>query len=155
LSVAWLSLDAKDNHAEVFWRYICLALDGVSGGVSDATSYIFSSPELLKTNTHLNILIDRLNASKQEIILALDDFHLITIPKVLEDFSYFVNYLSPRVHVILISRTEPGLELAKLRLGGDLLRIDLHDLQFRTEEIAQFYHGKGLTFEREELDRIE
>jgi LuxR family maltose regulon positive regulatory protein len=87
--------------------------------------------------------------------LALDDFHLITIPEVLKDFSYFVNYLSPRVHVILISRTEPRLELAKLRLGGNLLRIDLHDLQFRTEEIAQFYHGKGLTFEREELDRIE
>jgi LuxR family maltose regulon positive regulatory protein len=155
LPVAWVSLDANDNRPEVFWRYICLALGGVLGGVSDATSYIFLSPELLKTNTHLHILIDRLSASKKELLLTLDDFHFITTPEVLKNFSYFVNYLPAHVHVILISRTEPGLELAKLRLGGALLRVDRNDLQFQTEEIAQFYQVKGLAFEREELERIE
>jgi LuxR family maltose regulon positive regulatory protein len=155
LPFAWVSLDAGDNHPEAFWRYICLALDGILGGVSEAASYYLSSSELLKANTHLNILIDRLSAGKNEIILALDDFHFITMPEVLESLSYIVNYLSANVHIILISRTEPGLELAKLRLTGDLLQITLNDLRFQAEEIAQFYQVKGLAFEREELERIE
>jgi LuxR family maltose regulon positive regulatory protein len=139
LPSAWVSLDAGDNHPEAFWRYICLALDGILGGVSEATSYYLSSAELLKANTHLNILIDRLSAGKNEIILALDDFHLITMPEILESLSYLINYLSANVHIILISRTAPGLELAKLRLTGDLLQITLNDLRFQAEEIAQFY----------------
>jgi LuxR family maltose regulon positive regulatory protein len=155
LPVAWVSLDANDNHPEVFWRYICLALDGILGGVGEAISYCLSSPELLKTNTHLHILIDQLSAGKNEIILTLDDFHLITIPEILKSFSYFVNYLPSHVHLILISRTEPGMKLTKLRLSGGLLRIGFNDLRFQTGEIAQFYQVKGLTFEREELDRIE
>jgi LuxR family maltose regulon positive regulatory protein len=155
LPVAWVSLDAGDNHPEVFWRYICFVLDGIQSGIAGATSYFWSSPELLRTNTHLNILLDRLSECKHEIILALDDFHVITIPEILEKFSYLVNYLPPQVHVILIGRTEPGLELAKLRLGGDLLRLDLYDLQFRTEEIARFCQVKGLIFDQEELGRIE
>jgi LuxR family maltose regulon positive regulatory protein len=155
LPVAWVAFDANDNHPEVFWRYICLALDGVLGGVSDATSYYLASPELLKTNAYLNILIDRFGTTKNKFILALDDFHFITTPEVLKNFSCLVNYLPPHVHVILISRTAPGLELAKLRLSGDLLQITLNDLRFQAEEIAQFYKVKGLAFEREELERIE
>jgi LuxR family maltose regulon positive regulatory protein len=130
LPVAWVSLDANDNHPEVFWRYICLALDGILAGVSDAVSYCLTSPELRKTNTHLNILIDRLGASKQEIILALDDFHLMTAPDIMRDLVHLIHYLPSQVHVILISRTEPGLELAKLRLRGHLLRIGPDDQRF-------------------------
>jgi ATP/maltotriose-dependent transcriptional regulator MalT len=78
-------------------------------------------------------------------------FHHITIPEVLKSFSFFTNYLPPQVHLVLISRSEPGLELAKLRLAVDRsLRLTVSGRGNR-----QFYNMKGLTFEREELARIE
>jgi LuxR family maltose regulon positive regulatory protein len=155
LPVAWVSLDAGDNHPEVFWRYICLALDGVISGVSDAVSYCLSSSELIKNKTHLQILIDRLGASKGEILLTLDDFHVISAPDIWQGLTYLINYLPSQIHLILISRTDPELELAKLRLSGELLQIDPNDLRFQTDEIAQFYQVKGLLFDAKDLDRIE
>jgi LuxR family maltose regulon positive regulatory protein len=65
LPVAWVSLDAEDNQLGTFWRYIGLALDSTLPGTGDAISYCLTSPELLRTNTHVNILIDQLSASKR------------------------------------------------------------------------------------------
>jgi len=60
LPAAWLSVDSYDNNPVAFWRYVCAALDGISDGLSKDTEYVFSSPELLRANIHINILIDRL-----------------------------------------------------------------------------------------------
>lgn len=155
LLAAWVSLDSEDNHPLIFWRYIGAALDGIQSGISNDTAYVFSSPELIKANIHLSILIDRLTESQTDLILVLDDFHCITEPGILENFSYFISLLPARVHVILISRTEPDLKLAKLGVKGDLFRIGLNDLRFQTEEIARFYQVRGLLFEKEDLDRVE
>ena len=72
----------------------------------------------------------------------------------MESFSYFINFLPARAHVILISRTEPDLKLAKLGVKGELVRLDLNDLRFQTEEIAQFYQVRGLFFEKEDIERV-
>ncbi len=152
---AWVSIDSGDNHPMVFWRYICAAMDGILSGISNDTSYIFSSPELIKANIHLSILINRLTAGQTDLILVFDDFHCITEPDILENFTYFIGLLPARVHVILISRTESDLKLAKLGVKGDLIRIGVNDLRFQTEEIARFYQVRGLLFEKKELDRVE
>jgi LuxR family maltose regulon positive regulatory protein len=155
LPTAWVSLDSGDNHPMIFWRYICTALDNIRSGISNATSYVFSSPEFIKANIHLSILIDWLTTSQADLILVFDDFHFITEPGILENFSYFISLLPARVHVILISRTEPDMKLAKLVVKGDLVRLGLNDLRFQNEEIAQFYQIRGLFFEKEDIDRVE
>lgn len=155
LPSAWVSLDRDDNHSLMFWRYICAALDSIIDGIGNDLSNIFSSQELLKANLHLSILIDRLIVSQTDIILALDDFHYITETDLLDAFSYFISYIPPRVHVILLSRTEPELKLAKLGIKDELVRLNINDLRFQTEEIARFYETRGLFLEKDDLDRAE
>ena len=93
LPAAWLSLDVHDNNPAVFWRYLCTALDNISGGVSKDTDYVFSSPELLKANIHINILVDRLAEVREDFLLVLDDLYLIKESLIFEGLSYLIDYL--------------------------------------------------------------
>jgi ATP-dependent transcriptional regulator len=155
LPSAWLSLDAEDNDAIVFWRYICAALDNILSSISKDEEYVFSSQELLKAKVHLSILIDNLTNIPSDILLILDDFHFINNQTVLDDLSYFITYLPANLHLILISRTAPQLKLAKLGLKENLLRIRAKDLRFTSVEIYQYYQARGYLLQEEEIRKIE
>ncbi len=77
LPAAWMSVDTYDNNLVIFWRYVCTALDEISEGLYKNTEYVFSSPELLNANIHINIIIDRLSGVQSDFLLVLDDLHLI------------------------------------------------------------------------------
>ncbi|MEN6350791.1 MAG: hypothetical protein ABFD08_15525 [Syntrophomonas sp.] len=154
LQAAWVSLDATDNDPVVLWQYVLAALDGVTENISLDAGYVFSSAELLKTNVHLSIIIDWLSAFDADIFLVLDDFHTITDPRILESFSYLVNYLPPRMHLILISRSEPSLELARLKLNGELTQLTMLDLRFQPQEIMQFFQKRGFDLDEQDLESI-
>lgn len=129
LTAAWLSVDSYDNNPVVFWQYVCTALDGISGGISKDTEYVFSSMELLKANIHINILIDRLSEVKSDFLLVLDDLHLITDSSILEGLSYLIDYLPAKMHLVFISRTEPEMKLAKYRIKWQTQRLAERDLR--------------------------
>ena len=155
LPVAWLSLDADDNDAVVFWRYFCAALDSILSGISKDTEYVFASQELLQANVHLSILIDSLSNIHSDFLLVLDDVHLVKYQAILDELSYFICYLPANLHLIVISRTVPRLKLAKLSLKEDLVRIRAKDLRFNTVEIYQYYQVRGYFLQKEEVQRIE
>lgn len=155
LQAAWVSLDTADNDPVVFWQYILAALDDIAENISLDTSYVFSSLELFKTNIHLSIIIDRFSAIDSDIFLVLDDFHTITEPRILESISYLVNYLPPQMHLILISRSEPNLELARLKLNGELTRLTMLDLRFQPQEIVQFFKKRGFNLDDPALESID
>ena len=155
LPSAWLSLDAEDNEAIVFWRYFCAALDNIFSNISKDAGYVFTSQELLKAKVHLSILIDKLTNISSDFLLILDDFHFINNQVVLDDLSYFITYLPANLHLILISRTAPQLKLAKLGLKENLLRIRTKDLRFSSEEIYQYYQARGYPLPKEEIQKIE
>lgn len=155
LPAAWLSLDVNDNNPAVFWRYLCTALDSISDGVGKDTEYVFSSPELLKANIQINILVDSLAEIQSDFLLVLDDLHLIDEPSILEGLSYLIDYLPPKMHLILISRAEPSLTLQKYRIKWQSQRLTQDDLLFREEEIFQFYEARGITLENTELRKVE
>ena len=152
---AWLSLDVHDNNPAVFWRYLCTALDSISGGISKDTEYVFSSPELLKANIHINILVDRLAEVRPDFLLVVDDLHLIKESLVLEGLSYLIDYLPSNMHLILISREEPALALQKYRIKWQTQRLTKDDLLFREEEIFRFCEVRGITLEHTELKKLE
>jgi len=155
LPSAWLSLDTKDNDPHVFWRYICAALDRISEGISIATDYIFTSPELFEASMHINILIDRLSNIKQAFIFVLDDLHLITNQEILDSLFFLVSYLPSNMHLVLISRIEPRMKLAKLGLKEDLVRLHVKDLRFNTGEIEQYFKTRGYSLQEENIRKIE
>ena len=155
LPSAWFSIDGGDNDAFLFWRYFCASLDVVSPSISKDTEYVFASKELFEAKVHQSIMIDRLSTVSSAFFLVLDDFHLITNRSVLDDLSYFISYLPSNMHLVLIGRTEPRLNIAKLGIKEDLVRIRAAELRFDTEEISRYYETRGYFLQKEEIQKIE
>lgn len=155
LPVAWLSLDYDDNIPSVFWNYLCMVLDDIVPDIRKDTEYVLSSSELLSANIHINILIDRLAEVRPDFVVVMDDIHLITDQSIMKGLAYLIDYMPPQMHLILISRTEPNLDLARYRIKWQMQRIDEKDLRFQKEEILRFYHTRGLALETDEIEMLE
>ncbi|MDA8222598.1 MAG: LuxR C-terminal-related transcriptional regulator [Desulfitobacterium hafniense] len=151
---AWLSLDGGDNQPVTFWRYVCAALDKIVGGIAKDTEYVWASSEMVKAHIHLNILIDRLAEAPTDFLLVLDDLHEITEPSILKGLSYLMDYLPAKMHLILISRREPELDLARQRIKWQAQRLGEEDLRFQEEEISRFYQARGYTLPEDELKKV-
>ena len=153
---AWLSLDRRDNDPLVFWRYVCQALSSAyDPSISTDTRYVFSSPELFQTDTHIRIILDKMEALGSDAFLVLDDIHDISHPDIWDSLSYLIRYMPPMMHLILISRLEPLLDLATLELKSQLSRIGTEDLQFQRQEIVAFFATRNLLLTEHETDLIE
>lgn len=152
---AWLTVDAEDNNAILFWRYFCAALEGICPGICKDVDYVFEAQELFKADMHISILIDRLSGNCQDFLLVLDDLHLVTNAVVLDGLSRLIRYMPGNMHLILLSRTKPRLKLARLKLLDDLVTVGREDLRFDTEEIAQFFKTKGYLLGGNDVQKIE
>ncbi len=155
ISAAWLSLDACDNNPAVFWRYVSVALDAVVPGVSKDTEYVFSSPDLMNANTHVNILIDRLSGIEPDFLFVLDDLHFVSDPAVIRGLSVLIDYMPSRMRLVLISRSEPAVRLAKHEMAGQVLRVDEGDLRFDEDEIRTFYGARGYALGNDDVRSVE
>ena len=113
-SVAWLSLDPADNEPSSFWTYVVTALQGAVPSVgSSALELITSSP--LPTDLVLTTLLNELAAAPGEVWLVLDDYHLVDNHEVDQGLTFLLEHLPPHVHVVLSTRADPDLPLARWR----------------------------------------
>jgi LuxR family transcriptional regulator, maltose regulon positive regulatory protein len=132
--VAWLGLDAGDSDPARFWRYAVAALDrarpGLAGRVGPLPSH---SPEGLVTT-----LINELAAEPgpDEMLLVLDDYHLVDSGPVHESVAFLLENLPPGLRVVVSGRADPPLPLARLRARGQLAELRAADLRFSPEEAA-------------------
>ncbi len=154
LQAAWLSLDESDNDPVVFWKYICAAMEEILPGISNHVEYAFSSHQLLEANVHINILIDRLAQHGGKTVLVIDDLHTISSAQILKGLSHLLAYLPANAHVIIVSRTEPAMELNQFELRSQVLRVTVADLRFRQDEIAAFYLKRDCAFGKEVIEKI-
>jgi len=154
LPAAWLSLDAYANNPAAFWQYLGAALDHIVPGLSGDTEYVLSSRELLEAQIQVNIIIDRLDEIKSDFLLVLDDLHLISDPAILQGLSCLIDYLPSSLHLILISRREPELKLARHKITGQMLCLDERDLLFDEEDIFNFYQARGYTLTGDKLKQV-
>jgi LuxR family transcriptional regulator, maltose regulon positive regulatory protein len=145
-SVAWLSLDADDNDPNLFWSYVVAALDRSALGAVDRTRALVDSGQR-PGDTFLATLLNDMALAAVELVLVLDDFHVIESVEVQEAFSYLVDHLPPTTRVVIGTRADPALPLARLRARGDLTEIRAADLRFSTSEAAAYLNdvlGLGL-----------
>ncbi len=152
---AWLSVDSNDNNPWRFWRYLCAALDKISPGIALETEYVFSSQELMNANIQINIIIDRLVTTDDDFLFIIDDVHLISNPVILKGLSYLIDYLPPRIHLLFISRTSPGVKLAKHSIKSQVQKLGANDLRFREEEIEWFYEKRGFPLDSQDIKIIQ
>lgn len=136
---AWLSLDPDDNDARRFFRYFVAALASIGFDPQSQTARMLDGQRTLATKTFAATLTNELAEVPDEFVLFLDDYHVIDNPFVHEVMGTLVEHLPPRMNVVILSRTEPPLPLARLRAHGKLTEIRSGDLRFTLEEIKEFF----------------
>ncbi len=132
--VAWLGLDAGDSDPARFWRYALAALDGARPGLAGR----IGPPPARSFEGLVTVLINELAADPgpDEVLLVLDDYHLVDSGPVHESVAFLLENLPPGLQVVVSGRTDPPLPLARLRARGQLTELRAADLRFTAEEAA-------------------
>ena len=140
-SVAWVSLDPDDNDPGSFWAYVIAALQTAAPGVgAGAVSFLQASPPAPIT-TILTTLLNDLGDLPDDVVLVLDDYHVIDTPEVHEGMAFLLDHVPQRLHLVLAGRADPALPLARLRARGELVEVRAADLRFTAEEAVAYLNG--------------
>jgi LuxR family maltose regulon positive regulatory protein len=137
-STAWLSLDAGDNDPATFWTYVIAALRTVNPDVGADALGLLQEPQPPPVQVVLTTLLNDLGAAEADVVLLLDDYHVIDSPEVRAGMEYLLEHLPPGLHLVIASRADPALPLPRLRARGDLVEIRAADLRFTPEEAASY-----------------
>jgi LuxR family transcriptional regulator, maltose regulon positive regulatory protein len=134
--VAWLSLDEGDDDPVRFWSYLVEAFRVVEPGFGEAPQALLQGPGTADVFTQaiLPELINGLATSESDLVLVLDDYHLVTNPDCHETLAFFVDHLPANVHLMVATRVDPPLPLARLRASGELTEIRIAELGFSNAE---------------------
>jgi LuxR family maltose regulon positive regulatory protein len=135
---AWLSLDPDDNQPATFWSYVLAALQTVAPEIGAAALSLLQAPRPPPIETVLAPLLNELNAVSNDIVLVLDDYHVVDAPDVQGGMAFLLDHLPPHLHVVIASRADPALPLARLRARGELVEIRAADLRFTPDEAAAY-----------------
>jgi LuxR family maltose regulon positive regulatory protein len=140
-SVAWLSLDREDNHSQTFWTYVIAALRTVAPEVGASALALLEAAQPPPIQTTLTTLVNDVDAVADEILLVLDDYHVIDAPEVQEGMAFLLGHLPQRLHLVIVTRADPALPLARLRARGELVEARAADLRFTADEAAAYLNG--------------
>jgi LuxR family transcriptional regulator, maltose regulon positive regulatory protein len=138
--VSWLSLDELDNDPLRFWTYVVAALQQTESTIGEATLAMLRATETLSFEVRLTPLINELAQLQTELILALDDYHLIATPAIHDTMTFLIEHLPNQVHVAIATRIDPPLPLSKWRVRAQLTELRADDLRFTEEEASAFLH---------------
>jgi len=136
--IAWFTLDEGDNDLIRFWRYVVAALQTVLPTVGQTVAAALSSQQPPPFENFLTVLINDLAAIATPIILVLDDYHQITIPKIHTSLNYFLDHVPRQIHLALTTRADPALNLSRRRAHGELAELRTNDLRFSGDEAETF-----------------
>jgi LuxR family maltose regulon positive regulatory protein len=143
---SWLSLDTSDNDPVWFWMYTVAALQRAKSELTTRTV------ELLAMGADplqvvLPTLLNELATVADDVVFILDDYHLVTNRAVHEQVAFFISRMPPNLHLVLATRSDPMLPLARLRASGDLAEVRTDDLRFATADASRLLNdvlGLGL-----------
>ena len=137
-SVAWVSLDSSDTDPVQFWTYVLAALDALHPGIGATPLSLLQSAQPPSIETVLAALINALGVLQQHIALILDDYHIIEELSIHRAMTFLLEHLPPQFHLVLASRVDPPLPLARLRARHQLVELRADDLRFTFAEAAAF-----------------
>jgi LuxR family maltose regulon positive regulatory protein len=136
--VGWLSLDEGDNDPARFWSYFIAALQTVRERCGATALALLHAPQPPAITSLLATLINEIAATPDHLALVLDDYHLIEAQAIHRALAYLLEHLPPQMHLIISSRAELPLALARLRARGQLVELRADDLRFTPEEAGVF-----------------
>ena len=152
--VGWLSLDEADNDPRRFLEHVVAALETV-GEFPDAQALV-SAAAPVTAEAVLTSLVNEIDLQPGQIVLALDDYHVITAPEVHEAVVFLLEHLPPQASLAMATRADPPLPLPRLRARGALLELRAADLRFTPDEAAAFLSDvMGLDLDAESVTALE
>ncbi len=138
LTIAWLSLDEDDNDFARFWIYFIASIQTVRPEIGAGVLAMLRSSPLPHSHTLLTPLINDLTKISERLILVLDDYHSIETESIDQSLDFFIEHLPPSIHLVITSRADPNLSLARNRANRQLNELRGTDLRFTQAETAQF-----------------
>ena len=153
--MAWVSLEERDNDPTRFWSYLVAALRTVEPGVGTVALEALGGPSVELERVVVPSLVNDLATVGAPLVLVLDDYHLITDAICHQTLGWFLDHLPAEVHVVLSTRLDPPLPLARMRARGELAELRVGELQFTDEEAAELLNGSmGLALAAEDVARL-
>jgi LuxR family maltose regulon positive regulatory protein len=155
-AVAWVSLDDDDNDPTRFLSYLIAALQRHQPGIGAGAYELLTTSQAPPPKAILTLLLNDLEALSTPLTLVLDDYHLITTPAIHEGLVFLIDHLPPFYYLVITTRIDPPLPLARWRVRNRLTEIRADDLRFRGEEAAIFLNElMGLTLSAAEIATLE
>jgi LuxR family transcriptional regulator, maltose regulon positive regulatory protein len=136
--VTWLSLDEGDNDLIRFWVYVVIALQKLHADLGESAKAFLQSPQPPPITSILSTLINEISSFPEKFSIVLDDYHLIKTQPIHEALTFLLDHLPPQMHVILTTRADPPLPIARLRARNQLTELRAEDLRFTSEETSVF-----------------
>ena len=157
--IAWLSLDEGDNEPARFLTYLITALnqaEGIENDLGKGTLGMLQSPQPPPVEAVLTSLLNEITVVSDRIIFVLDDYHRIQSSPIDDVLTYLLEHLPPQLHLVIATREDPHLPLARLRAKGQLTEIRASDLRFSSSETAEFLNRvMGLNLSAEDIITLE
>jgi LuxR family maltose regulon positive regulatory protein len=154
--VAWLSLDEGDNDTARFLTYLVAALQTISKNIGAGAMAVLQSPQPPSSESILATLLNDIISISDSFILVLDDYHLIDSQPVDQSLAFLVEHLPPQMHLVIATREDPHLPLARLRARSRLTELRAADLRFTHAEAAEFLNRvMGLDLSAEDIAALE
>ena len=158
-ALAWLALDEGDNDPTRFLAYFIAAVNQVEGletAVGEEALGMLQSSQPPPPEAILISLLNDITIISEKIVFVLDDYHLIDAQDVHNALTYLLEHLPPQLHLVIATRDDPNLPLARLRARGQLTELRAMDLRFSTNEAAEFLNQvMNLALSSEEIAALE
>jgi LuxR family maltose regulon positive regulatory protein len=143
---AWLALDEDDNQLDRFLTYLIAAVETVRPGAGQQAQALLHAGEAAPSaRATLTELLNALTAVDDQLVLVLEDYHALTHDLIHEAVTFLLDRMPPQLHLIITSRADPPLPLARLRARQQLAELRAADLRFTPDEAADLLtHCYGL-----------
>ncbi|GAB4416632.1 MAG: LuxR C-terminal-related transcriptional regulator [Anaerolineales bacterium] len=141
LPFAWFALDEDDNDLLRFWRYIDAALATIDSRIGEGMRPALYESQTPAIQQIVTSLVNDILGIEKELILVIDDYHMITNPAIHEGMTFLINHLPHFLHLIIATRADPPLPISRLRAQGQLMELRVADLRFNTDEASAFLNN--------------
>ena len=155
--VAWLSLDDGDDDPVRFWSYVVEAFRVVEPGLGEGPLTLLQGPGAADVLTQVILpdLLNELATSESDLVLVLDDYHLVTNAVCHASLGFLVDHLPANVHLMVATRVDPPLALARLRASGELVELRIAELGFTSAEADRLLgEAMGLELTADQTQRL-
>ena len=153
---AWLSLDDGDNDPPRFLAYLVAALQTIVANIGESALSLLQSPQPTPSESILMALLNEITTIPDNFTIVLDDYHVIDAKPVDNALNFLLEHMPPQMHLVITTREDPNLPLARLRVRDQLTELRATDLRFAPSEAADFLnHVMGLNLSAENIAALE